>query len=984
MTKKLFSYATIFTLFVLITACATADTATNQYTAQESVETETEKNSLEILFLGDDEHHNPKARIQQVIPYLAERGIHIYYTDRQDDINLKNLKKYDGFMLYGNRSNLTPAQEYSLLTYVYEGGGFTAIHSASASFNDSDAFVNLVGGAFKSHGTGVFGTSQVGDNHPVLSGVPNFESWDETYVHMKLNPDNHVLSVRVEGNHREPWTWVRNHGAGRVFYTAWGHDERTWSIDGFKKLIENGLRWTSGDWALDADFTKPELTYDEGRLPYYPAGEPWGTVGEPITRVQEPLSPEESMKHIVVDPDFSIELFAFEPDIINPIDMTWDEAGRLWVLESVDYPNKFLDERQGNDRIKVLEDTDGDGRADNITVFAEGLNIATSIVLANDGVIISQAPDFIYLKDTDGDGRADHKEVIMTGWGTFDTHAGPNNLHYGIDNQIWGTLGYSAFEGSVGGQEHQFSSGIYRFRPDGSSLEYISNTTNNTWGLGFNEEGLVFASTANRNPAVHSAVPNRYYNSIRGFGGTPRLQMISNTSEIYPIMEEVRQVDQHGHYTAGSGFHIYTARSFPEAYWNKRAFVGEPTGQLLGEFILEKDGSGYKAHNAWNTMASQDEWFSPIQTKVGPDGALWVIDWYNIIIQHNPFPDGWERGEGNAYISDLRDVDHARIYRVVFNNDADSRQNFNLANASADELVEALSHDNMFWRLTAQRLLVERGERDVLPELYELVEDQKVDELGLNPGALHALWTIHGLGMLDGSNNRAFQITAGALHHPASSVRRAALKTLPRNQQSLNKIMDGYFLPNTDVPGEMGYTMPAFTMIPSDPQIRLETLLAVSEMPRSERVGQAVAEMMVMDKNVNDRWIRDAGTAAAARNDESFIKHIFSKKLPQNADSTYKANVQMPIQRVTRHIALGDDAESLIDYLSEIENADPVIALGIVAGLSEGWSEGEQPQLNESQREKLNKIRSVLDDSFDEYLNVLAQKWEDPGIFGNR
>lgn len=934
--------------------------------------------------MGDDGHHNPKTRIQKVIPYLAERGINIHYTDRQDDINLRNLKKYDGFMLYGNRSNLTPAQEYSLLRYVHEGGGFTAIHSASASFNDSDAFVNLVGGAFKSHGAGTFSTRHVEPNHPVKAGVPNFESWDETYVHMKLNPDKTVLSVRVEGDHEEPWTWVRTHGDGRVFYTAWGHDERTWSNDGFKKLLENGLRWTSGDWALTADFSKPAIAYGEGLLPYYPAGESWGTVGDPITEVQEPMTPEESLEHIVVDPDFSVELFVSEPDIVNPIDMTWDEKGRLWVVESVDYPNKFLDEREGNDRIKILEDTNGDGKADNITIFADGLNIATSLVLSNGGVIIAQAPDFFFFKDTNGDGRADHREVLFTGWGTFDTHAGPNNLHFGIDNQIWGTLGYSAFEGTVGGREHQFSSGIFRFTPDGSSLEYISNTTNNTWGLGFNEEGIVFASTANRNPAVHSAVPNRYYNSIRGFGGTPRLQMISNTSEIYPIMDEVRQVDQHGHYTAGSGFHVYTARNFPESYWNRRAFVGEPTGQLLGEFILDKDGSGYKAHNAWNMLASQDEWFSPIQTKVGPDGALWVIDWYNIIIQHNPFPDGWERGEGNAYITDHRDADHARIYRIVYKNDKNGQQNYNLENASANELIEALSHDNMFWRLTAQRLLVERGETDVLPQLYNLVENKKIDKLGLNPGALHAIWTIHGLGALDGSNNQAFQVVSRALHHPASSVRRAALMTMPRNQQSLDKLKAAYFLPNMDVPGDMGYTMPVFTMIPSDPQVRLAALLAVAEMPSSGEVGRAVAEMMVMGQNVNDQWIRDAGTAAAANNDESFLQHIFSKQLPPNADSTYKANVRIPVQRVVRHYALGDDSSALIDYLVEIENANPTIALGLVAGLSEGWPENEQPQLNDNQRGKLNGLRSVLDEEFDEYLDELAEKWGTPEIFGNR
>ncbi len=984
MKKNLLQLNVILAL-LLLSACATAESSTSQQEDNSEIEQQDEpRKSLEILFLGDDGHHNPKTRIQTVIPYLAERGINIHYTDRQSDLNRQNLDKYDVFMFYGNRSGLTNDQEHALLSYVDEGGGFVAIHTATASFNDSDAFVNLIGAAFKSHGEGTFTTQQVEPDHPVLDGVPEIESWDETYVHMKHNPDKTVLSVRVDGDHEEPWTWVRNHGDGRVFYTAWGHDEQTWTNDGFKKLIENGLRWTAGDWALDAEFSKPELTFGEGELPNYPAGESWGTVADPITVVQEPLSPEDSRQHIVVEPDFEVVLFASEPDIVNPIDMTWDEKGRLWVLETLDYPNNFTENREGNDRIKILEDTNGDGKADEVTVFAEGLNIATSLVLHDGGVIVAQAPDFFFLKDTNGDGTADQKEVIMTGWGFFDTHAGPNNLHYGFDNQIWGAVGYSAFEGTVGGEELSFSSGFYRFSPDGSSLEYISNTTNNTWGLGFNEEGVVLGSTANRNPAVHSAVPNRFYRSIRGFSDIPRLQMISNTSEIYPIMEEIRQVDQHGHYTAGSGFHVYTARNFPEHYWNKRAFVGEPTGQLLGEFNLEPRGSDYYAHNVWNFMASLDEWFSPTQTKVGPDGALWVVDWYNIIIQHNPFPTGWERGEGNAYETDLRDIDHARIYRVIYKDDENADENFNLENATETELVDALTHDNMFWRLTAQRLLVERGETDVLPDLYELVENRSVDELGLNPGALHALWTMHGLEALDGNNSEAFNVAAKALHHPVNSVRRAALMTLPRNQESLDLILAADFVPNPEVPENMTYTLPATTMMSSNMHVRVAALLAIAEMPESEQAGKAAAEMLVMEENINDQWIRDAGSAAAARNDESFLNHVFTKQLPEQADSTFKANVRIPVERVAGHYALGENNGSVAEYLSLLSDADVTIGTAFVAGLAEEWPEDAAPDFNESDRSSLGSLRSNLPEEYDEHLDALADKWGTTDIFGNR
>lgn len=942
-------------------------------------------NQLDILFLGDDGHHQPMERAQQIIPFLASRGIYVHYTERQEDLNVENLNQFDTVIFYGNRTGLTGAQESALYQYLNEGGGLVAIHSASAMFPESDAYINLIGGAFKAHGTDTVSVEHEATDHPIVSGLPELVSWDETYVHMKHNPDKEVLSVRVEGEHEEPWTWIRNQGNGRVFYTAWGHDERTWSKIAFKQIIEQGLRWTVGDWALDAIFDHPTFTFGEGELPYYPPGEPWGTVGEPITKIQNPLPAEESKNHIMVDPDFEIKLFASEDQVINPIDLTWDEKGRLWVTETVDYPNKFTENREGNDRIKILEDTDKDGKADKVTVFADGLNIPTSLVLYRDGVIVSQAPDFIYFKDTDGDDVADEREVLFTGWGTFDTHAGPSNLRYGFDNQIWGTVGYSAFDGTVGEEQHQFSSGFYRFQPDGSSLEYISGTTNNTWGIGFNEEGIVFGSTANRDLPLHSAIPNRFYNSVRGFGQAPRIQMIANSNRIYPLLDEVRQVDQHGRYTSASGFHMYTARDFPKEYWNRHAFVSDPTGHLTGEFIMSKDGSSYKAKNIGSFLASQDEWFSPIQTRVGPDGALWVLDWYNIVIQHNPTPAGKETGEGNAYVNDLRDRQHARIYRVV-NKEADHSQDVNLGEASPEELVKTLKDDNLFWRLTAQRLLVERGETDVVPQLIDLIENEQLDELGLNPGALHAIWTLDGLGELDGSNLEVYNAVVGALHHPASSVRRAALMTIPRNQQSLEAVLAADFLPDPVAPGSMGYMIPANQMDASDTQVRLSALLALAEMPASEKVGQAVAELIVTEENANDQGIRHASMATGAKNENSFLKRALQKQLPENADSTYKANVGFVVENVAGHYALGESPHrSVSDYLTMIiEPADPNIATAFIRGLASEWPDESAPELSETVINRLSGLRAVLPDEAQEHLTSLAETWGYPDLFGTQ
>ncbi len=170
----------------------------------------------------------------------------------------------------------------------------------------------------------------------------------------------------------------------------------------------------------------------------------------------------------------------------------------------------------------------------------------------------------LFLKDTDGDGKADERKVLFTGFGTRDTHAGPSNLRYGLDNWIYAIIGYSGFNGEVGGERHNFRQGFFRFKPDGSKLEFLRSTNNNSWGVGISEEGLLFGSTANGCPSVYMPIPNRYYESVRGMSPAV-LANIADSNRFFPITENVRQVDWHGGFTAGAGSALYTARTYPEA-----------------------------------------------------------------------------------------------------------------------------------------------------------------------------------------------------------------------------------------------------------------------------------------------------------------------------------------------------------------------------------------------------------------------------------
>ncbi|MGE3780647.1 MAG: ThuA domain-containing protein, partial [Pirellulaceae bacterium] len=184
---------------------------------------------LKLLFLGDDGHHQPAARFRQLAPVMKARNIDLVYTNVVDNLNPQTLADFDGIVLYANIDQIADDQAAALLDFVARGKGFVPLHCASYCFRNNDQVVALIGGQFLRHGTGTFRTTIAQPDHPVMRGFQGFESWDETYVHTLHNEqDRTVLETRTEGDAEEPWTWVRTHGQGRVFYTAWGHDERTW------------------------------------------------------------------------------------------------------------------------------------------------------------------------------------------------------------------------------------------------------------------------------------------------------------------------------------------------------------------------------------------------------------------------------------------------------------------------------------------------------------------------------------------------------------------------------------------------------------------------------------------------------------------------------------------------------------------------------------------------------------------------------------
>lgn len=936
---------------------------------------------LRVLFLGDRGHHRPIDRFHQLQPALATRGIQVSYTEDLGVLRAETLAKFDGLILYANIDRIEDTQAEALLAYVAGGRGFVPLHCASYCFRNNDEVVALIGGQFQRHGTGVIRVAPLGDaaQHPLMQGYQGFESWDETYVHTKHNErDRTVLEYRVDGAEREPWTWVRTHGKGRVFYTAWGHDERTWSNPGFVNLVERGIRWACHDDPsvvpafADRPQMKPKRTdvrpleYVEAELPFYaPGGKRTGN-DRPVSRMQRPLAAEESLKHYITPVDFHVELFAAEPDIGKVVAMNWDDRGRLWVCETVDYPNELQPVGAGHDRIRICEDTDGDGRADRFTVFAEKLSIPTAIVCVRGGAIVQDGVETVFLKDADGDDRADVRRVLITGWGMGDTHGGVSNFQYGLDGWIWAMQGYNPSKPTFpGSKDESFRAGFFRFRltpsdpPEVAELEFVRSTNNNTWGLGLSEEGLIFGSTANGNPSEYMPIANRYYEAVRGWS-PETLRGIAESNKFEPVTDAVRQVDHHGGFTAAAGHALYTARQWPQEYWNRTAFVTEPTGHLVATFQLNGSGASFRSRNAYNILAGDDEWIAPIMAEIGPDGQLWVADWYNIIVQHNPTPVGYKTGKGNAYEIPLRDKTHGRVYRVVYDKSSPSTAPKSLRDATNAELVTALRCDNFLWRRHAQRLLIERRALDVAESLWNLAADQSVDAVGLNVGAIHALQVLAAFEQLTPAT---FPRLEPILRHPSPGVRRNAVQLAPRTTESLHVILHS-----------------AKLLDDADGQVRLATLLALAESPPSVEAAEALARFVADAQAMSDRWLSDAATAAAARHADFFLSTILTANHDAKAHDTIPTSL---IGIVAEHYARGTPS-NIANLMTSAADADyaarAAVIDAVLGGLARGWPKQSPAAISAEGEARLIALLRQSSPDAKGSLMTLAVSWKLPAL----
>ena len=625
----------------------------------------------------------------------------------------KQLEKTDVLVLYSAEGGtIKPEDRANLATFLKRGGGIVAIHD-SVCGTDPQWFKTIIGGAWE-HGHSKWFEGDVAmyyrdSAHPIVKGVSNFDFDDEIYWDLHLMPEARILAASYAPDKRNsragrvlpsvyeivPQMWTYEKDDYRAFVCIPGHNYKSFDLPHFRAVLLRGIAW-AGKRDVDSLCTPPELASLR-----YPGG--------------GPTAPEKAAALIAVPPEFALNLVAAEPLIEKPISLDWDAAGRLWVAETPEYPAHTNKSVPPHDRISILSEPDGRGRFQKKQVFRDGLNLVTSLVFYRDGVIVSQAPDVYWLRDIDGDGRCDkpdEKITLYTGFGTGDTHAVISNLRWGMDGWIYATVGYSRGDIWSGDRKKHFgpiSDGVIRFKADGSAIEQFCSKGSNTWGVDVAPDGEVFFSQANGNHINHVVVPEPVL--ARGkIGSATSFKTIEDHKKSYPIRDYQQQayvqIDHVGGFTAASGACIYNGGAWPKE-WDYSYFVTEPTVNLVHRDLLKPQGVTYLAtkDHEQEFIASTDLWFRPIHARVGPDGALYILDFYNQAAVHNDTR-GPRHGPNNAAVRPDRDHYFGRIWRVQ-HKEAKKIEVPNLAKASPSELVRALENPNGWVRTTAQRLLAE-------------------------------------------------------------------------------------------------------------------------------------------------------------------------------------------------------------------------------------------------------------------------------------
>jgi putative heme-binding domain-containing protein len=500
------------------------------------------------------------------------------------------------------------------------------------------------------------------------------------------------------------------------------------------------------------------------------------------------LDPQSELESFRLADGFEVTLFAAEPMVINPIQMNWDPDGRLWVVSSTAYPHLKTGE-EANDKIYVLEDTDADGKADKSTVFAEGLITPTGILPGDGGVYVANSTEILHFVDTDGDGKADKKRRVLSGFGTADTHHLIHTFRWGPEGLLYFSQSiyiYSHVE-TPSGIRRLEGGGVWQLRPETLELDVYARGLINPWGLQFDRWGQSFVTDGAGREGINYAFPGATFVTAPGAE-----RIIRGLNPGQP---------KH------CGLEVVSGRHLPES-WQGSLITNDFRANRINRFELEEQGSGYASKQVDDLLWTDHVAFRPVDISIGPDGAIYVADWYNQIIQH---------GEVDFH-DPRRDHQHGRIWRIVAK-DRPLVKVPRLGKATIQELLEALKLPEDWTRSQAKQVLKARGANEVIPVLQKWISDLDKKDPGYEHHLLEALWVHQSLDVVNE------QLLLRLLNTESHNARAAALRTL---QFWHDKVANAPMLLSKAV-------------LDKHPQVRLEAVIALRKIQTAESARAALS-----------------------------------------------------------------------------------------------------------------------------------------------
>jgi putative membrane-bound dehydrogenase-like protein len=615
-------------------------------------------------------------------------------------------------------------------------------------------------------------------------------------------------------------------------------------------------------------------------------------------------TPNELLSSFTLHPDFQIEVVAMEPQVFDPVDMRFDERGRMYVMEMSGYP--FPDVPG---RVVQLSDADGDGFYETRQVFAEGSAMAVSLMPYREGLLVASPPDILYLKDTDGDGVADVRETILTGFEVENPQHNTNAVQYGLDNWIYvangGNSGAPEWPGKPESRlplrfdDFRFQLPTHRMERVGRSAGGFEITAD-AWGRWY--------GTHNLHHIRQLVFPGRYIVDTPQPGSGTRYNVSDHDkngmARIFPTgVQETRvnHPEQSGYFSGACGITYYGGGAFPDGF-NDNVFVCDVVLNLIHRDIIAPNGTVMKAsrgREGVEFLTSTDRGFRPVNMTVGPDGALYVLDMHRTIIEH---PE-WIPDELEANMDLDEGKKQGRIYRITPKGGLKWKQP-SFSRKDPAGTVAYLEHPNAWWRMTAQRLLVEWHDAGAVAPLSKLLADSD------NPLArTHALWTLDGIGAL-----RDEQVVE-ALSDSHARVREQAVKLAEPRLSASSSLLTAVAALATD----------------PDPRVRLQTALTLGTAGGDGAEGAITA---IAERDLADPWTRLALLSTVGTQPLPLFRVALSK--PSLASTDAGRAVLRSLAEIAGREKESADIESMLTQANSVADESASTATAVLAGLADG------------------------------------------------